>query len=95
MSASHNNSYNPIMAFIFLITHEGSMSLSASINKQSSTVDKGVCLTYGKLMMNKFRVFVQGNFKSRKLGKLMKHIRFLGHHYTQPILSGFTKLQSI
>jgi len=45
--------------------------------------------------VNKFQVFVQGNFKSWKLRKLMKHIRFLVHHYTQPILSGFTKLQSL
>ena len=35
--------------------------------------------------MNKFWVFVQGNFKSWKLGKLMKHTQILGHHYTQPI----------
>jgi len=35
--------------------------------------------------MNKFWVFVQGNFKSWKLGMLMKHTQILGHHYTQPI----------
>ena len=35
--------------------------------------------------MNKFWVFVQGNLKSWKLGKLMKHTQILGHHYTQPI----------
>ena len=35
--------------------------------------------------MNKFWVFVQGNFKSWKLGKLMKHTQILGHHYTQHI----------
>ena len=37
--------------------------------------------------MNKFWVFVQGNFKSWKLGMLMKHTQILGHHYTQPIES--------
>ena len=35
--------------------------------------------------MNKFWVFVLGNFKSWKLGMLMKHTQILGHHYTQPI----------
>ena len=44
--------------------------------------------------VTKFQVFIQGNFKSWKLGKLMKHIQFLGHHNTH-VLSGFTKLQSI
>ena len=37
--------------------------------------------------MNKFWVFVHGNFKSFKLGMLMKHTQILGHHYTQPIES--------
>jgi len=35
--------------------------------------------------MNMFWVFVRGNFKSWKLGMLMKHTQTLGHHYTQPI----------
>ena len=35
--------------------------------------------------MNTFWVFVQGNFKSWKPGKLTKHAQILGHHYTQPI----------
>ena len=35
--------------------------------------------------MNKFWVFVQGNFKSLKLGMLMKHTQILGHHYTHSI----------
>ena len=35
--------------------------------------------------MNTFWVFVQRNFKSWKLGMLMKYTQILGHHYTQPI----------
>jgi len=35
--------------------------------------------------MNMFWVSVQGNFKSWKLGMLMKYTQILGRHYTQPI----------
>jgi len=30
--------------------------------------------------VNTFWIFVQGNYKSWKLGKIMKHTQILGHH---------------
>ena len=35
--------------------------------------------------VNKFWIFVQGNYKSWKLGKIMKHSNFRTSYYTQPI----------